>query len=99
MLILIPKLIDCVNAISYLEDYHRVDFVTTYAFKIGKTNIQANLNFFNLLARKNVKYRQYIYSYVPSNPRNGQTAVQSTVQGLELQSLDFTTSVGVVVKF
>ena len=87
------------SRISYLEDYHRVDFATTYAFKIGKTDIQANLSFFNLLDRKNVKYRQYIYSYVPSNPRNGQSAVQSTVQGLELQSLDFTTSLGVVVKF
>lgn len=87
------------NRISYLEDYHRVDLATTYSFHIGKTSVQANLSFFNLLNHKNVKYRQYIYSYVPSNPRNGQVTPQNTVQGIELQSLSFTTSVGVVVKF
>lgn len=84
--------------LSYLEDYHRVDLATTYNFRIGKTNVQANLSFFNLLNHKNVKYRQYIYSFMPANPRTGQM-VQNTVQGIELQSLDFTTSVGVVVRF
>ncbi len=87
------------NRLSYLEDYHRVDFATTYSFHIGKTNVQANLSFFNLFNHQNVKYRQYIYSFVPADPRTGQTKPQNTVQGLELQSLDFTTSVGVVVRF
>jgi hypothetical protein len=85
--------------ISYLENYNRVDFATAYSFRIGKTNVQANLSFFNLFNHQNVKYRQYIYSYVPGDPRKGQSMVQNTVQGLELQSLDFTTSVGVVVRF
>jgi hypothetical protein len=87
------------NRLSYLEDYHRVDFATTYSFHIGKTNVQANLSFFNLFNHQNVKYRQYIYSFVPADPRTGQTKPQNTVQGLGLQSLDFTTSVGVVVRF
>ncbi len=87
------------SRLSYLEDYHRVDFATTYSFRIGKTNVQANLSFFNLFNHQNVKYRQYIYSFVPADPRTGQTKPQNTVQGLELQSLDFTTSVGVVVRF
>ena len=87
------------SRLSYLDDYHRVDFATTYSFRIGKTNVQANLSFFNLLNHQNVKYRQYIYSFVPADPRTGQTKPQNTVQGLELQSLDFTTSVGVVVRF
>ena len=87
------------NRLSYLDDYHRVDLATTYSFRIGKTNVQANLSFFNLFNHQNVKYRQYIYSFVPADPRNGQSKPQNTVQGLELQSLDFTTSVGVVVRF
>jgi hypothetical protein len=87
------------SRLSYLDDYHRVDLATTYSFHIGKTNVQANLSFFNLLNHQNVKYRQYIYSFVPADPRSGQSKPQNTVQGLELQSLDFTTSVGVVVRF
>lgn len=90
--------IEPANRLSYLEDYHRVDLAATYNFSIGKTKVQANLSFFNLFDHENVKYRQYIYSFVPINPRTGQME-QNTVQGLELQSLDFTTSVGVVLRF
>ncbi len=42
-----------------LPDYHRLDFSTTYSFKLGKTDAKAGISIFNVYNRKNIKYRRF----------------------------------------
>jgi ferric enterobactin receptor len=86
------------DRISYLEAYIRTDFSATYSFQLKGAKMQANVTLFNLFDRNNVKYRQYIYSYQPADPRQGTRAL-NTVQGLEFQMLDFTPTFGLTLQF
>jgi len=79
------------DRLSYLASYQRVDIGASYNFKWGRTNGLIGLSVFNLLNRKNVKYRQYVLSVRdPENTGSGQSRPRNTVLGTELQMLDFT---------
>jgi len=86
--------------ISYLASYQRVDIGANYNFKWGKTNGLIGLSIFNLLNRKNVKYRQYVLSVRdPENTGSGQSRPRNTVLGTELQMLDFTPNLSFSLHF
>ena len=86
--------------LSYLASYQRVDIGATYNFKLGKTNGLIGLSVFNLLNRKNVKYRQYVLSVRdPENTGSGQSRPRNTVLGTELQMLDFTPNLSFSLRF
>jgi len=88
------------DLISYLESYQRIDIGVNYNFKLGKTNGIVGLSIFNLLNRKNVKYRQYILSVRdPENTRADNSRVENTVLGTELQMLDFTPNLSFSLRF
>jgi len=71
-----------------------------YNFKWGKTNGLIGLSIFNLLNRKNVKYRQYVLSVRdPENTGSGQSRPRNTVLGTELQMLDFTPNLSFSLHF
>jgi len=85
------------DRISYLEDYHRVDIGVNYNFTLwgGKARIGGSI--FNVLNRKNVKQRQYIYSVEETRSENASTF--NTVLGTELQLLDFTPNLSFAFSF
>lgn len=74
--------------ISYLEDYHRVDIGVNYNFPLRGGQARLGASIFNLLDRKNVKQRQYIFSIAETRAENVPSF--NTVVGSELQLLDFT---------
>lgn len=85
------------DRISYLESYQRMDIGANYNFLLwsGKAKIGASI--FNLLNRKNVKYRQYVYTLPDRDDLN--TDIKSTVIGTELEMLGFTPNVTFSVEF
>ena len=80
------------DRLSFLEDYHRVDIGVNYNFRLGSTKAKVGASVFNLLNRKNVKYRQYNYSF--SNAIQSSSAV-----GTELQLLDLTPNFSFSIEF
>ena len=82
------------DRISYLNDYHRVDIGTYYHFPVFGSKGELGLSVFNLLNRKNVKYRQYLYA-IPTG--NGNTTTR--LIGTELQMLGITPNVSFKISF
>ena len=85
------------DRLSYLEDYHRVDVGINYNFPIKNAKAQLGLSIFNLFNRKNVKYRQYLFS-IKGEADNGQSPF-STVLGTELDMLGITPNVSFRIRF
>ena len=85
--------------LEYLDDYHRVDLFANYTFSLGKGEGKAGINLFNLLDRENVKYRQFIYSFL--TPSNGQAPKPNinTVVGTELEMMGFTPNLSFTWRF
>ncbi len=85
---------------SYLESYQRIDIGLNYRFKLGTAEGKIGVSIFNLLNRKNVKYRQFVLSVRDlENTGNGQNQPLNTVLGTELQMLDRTPNISVSLKF
>lgn len=85
--------------LEYLDDYHRIDLFANYSFPLGKGEGKAGINLFNLLDRENVKYRQFIYSFL--TPSNGSASKPNinTVVGTELEMMGFTPNLSFTWKF
>ena len=85
---------------SYLESYQRVDIGMNYRFTWRKMQGKIGLSIFNLLNRRNVKYRQFVLAVSDlENIGNGQNPPPSTVLGTELQMLDRTPNISVSLNF
>ena len=85
--------------LEYLDDYHRVDLFANYTFSLGKGEGKAGIHLFNLLDRENVKYRQFIYSFLtPSNGPSPKPNI-NTVVGTELEMMGFTPNLSFTWKF
>ncbi len=85
---------------SYLESYQRIDVGLNYRFKWGKTEGKIGLSIFNLLNRKNVKYRQFVLAVRDlENTGNGPNRPLNTVLGTELQMLNRTPNISMSLKF
>ena len=80
------------DRILYLEDYHRVDIGFNYNFPLGGAKAKVGASVFNLLNRRNVKFRQYNYSF------SSELQLSSAI-GTELQMLDFTPNVTFSIEF
>jgi len=87
------------DQINYLESYQRVDIGATYRFTWNNTKGKIGFSIFNLLNRKNVKYRQYILSVSDPDPEPGKQRPRNTVLGTELQMLDFTPNLSFSLQF
>jgi hypothetical protein len=84
--------------ISYLPNYFRLDVAANYNFKLkNDTKGRLGLSLFNVLDRKNVKYRQYIYS-IP-NQRDPSKPNINEVRGTDLLMLGFTPNVSLSFEF
>lgn len=75
-----------------LEDYHRVDIGFNYNFSMWGTKAKIGGSVFNLLNRRNIKFRQYIYSF------SNQLQLNSAI-GTELQLLDITPNLTFSIEF
>lgn len=62
------RILQPVELINRLPDYHRLDFGATYTLPLGEKKLIAGVSLFNVTNHKNVSYIQYIYS-IP-NPIN-----------------------------
>lgn len=81
-------LINPLDRLSYLDDYHRFDIGTSFQFNFGNNkSLSFEASVFNLFNRKNVKYRQYIFQ-LPANLKS--SASKELVVGTELQMLGIT---------
>ncbi len=87
--------------VSYLNDYHRVDLYAHYTFPMRTAEGTIGINLFNVTNHNNVKYRQFIYSFVtPAEPGNPSTkSPVNTVIGAELEMLRFTPNLSFQIKF
>lgn len=87
--------------VSYLDDYHRVDLYGNYTFPMRAAEGIIGINLFNVTNHNNVKYRQFIYSFItPSEPGNPSSKNPvNTVIGAELEMLRFTPNLSFQVKF
>ena len=87
--------------VSYLKDYHRLDLYANYTFPIRTAEGTIGINLFNATNQNNVKYRQFIYSFItPAEPGNPSAKNPvNTVIGAELEMLRFTPNLSFQVKF
>jgi ferric enterobactin receptor len=85
--------------LEYLDDYHRVDLFANCTFPLGKGEGKAGINLFNLFDRENVKYRQFIYSFLTPTNGPGSKPNINTVVGTELEMMGFTPNLSFTWKF
>jgi hypothetical protein len=76
--------------LEFLDDYHRVDLFANFSFPLGKGEGKTGINLFNLFDRENVKYRQFIYSFLTPANSPGPKPNINTVVGTELEMMGFT---------
>ncbi len=89
------------SRLEYLEDYHRMDLYGNYSFSIKNTEAKIGLSLYNILDRENVKYRQFIYSFLtpPDGSSPSNKLPVNTVAGTELEMLGFTPNISFQIKF
>ncbi len=94
-------LLDPESRLEYLEDYHRVDLYGNYSFSIKNSEAKVGIHLYNILDRENVKYRQFIYSFLspPDSSSPNNKLPVNTVAGTELEMLGFTPNISFQIKF
>jgi ferric enterobactin receptor len=85
--------------LEYLDDYHRIDLFGNFTFPLAKGEGKAGINLFNLLDRENVKYRQFIYSFITPFNSPGPKPNVNTVVGTELEMMGFTPNINLTWTF
>jgi len=85
------------DRISYLKDYARLDISAGYNFKIGGSKARLGASIFNVLDRRNVKYKQYVRS-VPNEKEDGKKLVNQ-ITGIEWLMLGITPNISFSIDF
>lgn len=83
--------------LSHLKDYARLDISAGYNFKIGDSKARFGTSVFNVLDRRNVKYKQYVRS-VPNEKEDGKRLVNQ-ITGIEWLMLGITPNVSFSIDF
>ena len=78
-------------------DYARLDISAGYSFNLGKSKARVGASVFNVLNRKNVKYKQYIRS-VP-NEKDDDKQLVNQITGVEWLMLGITPNVSFAIDF
>ncbi len=85
------------DRISYLKDYARLDISAGYNFDIGSAKARFGASVFNVMNRRNVKYKQYVRS-VP-NERGADRRLVNQITGIEWLMLGITPNISFSIDF
>jgi len=85
------------DRISRLRDYARLDISAGYNFNLGNSKARVGASIFNVLNRKNVKYKQYVRS-IP-NEKDDNKRLVNQITGIEWLMLGITPNVSFSVDF